>query len=77
MSAYSEACAARCGYCKIGTRMRNRVHFSGPLTWACTAPTPEQFMDEQAARIKELEAVIETAIRQSARLALEREKQAE
>lgn len=62
MSAYSKACAARCQWCAKGCEMDNEVtHWVDQkklVLVPCTAPMPEQFMEEQAARIAELESQV-------------------
>jgi len=65
LSAYGKACAETCGLCRQGYVAVYQAHWLGNRSGGvpCTAPTPEQFMEEQAetnreqaARIAQLEA---------------------
>ena len=56
-SAYQRRCEETCQWCAIGAILslwNNRWH-AGDVQEECTAPTLEEFCEEQAARIAELE----------------------
>lgn len=64
MSAYSDECAKRCVWCaeKLDLASGAGWHYfiDGNAVTArkCTGPTLEQFAEEQAAKIRELEACL-------------------
>ena len=60
---YKEACEVACKWGAEGLPLSGGpgLHWTGnPHPPACTAPTPEQWMEQQAARISELEPALDT-----------------
>lgn len=65
MSTYEEICKQRCEWCEAGNetdevygRPDLPVHMFGDREVHCTAPTPEQVIEEQAAEITRLKGLI-------------------